>query len=39
MFNRLLLIKVDLVEDKNGNKKTIRIIQRFCKTFNLSKWE
>ena len=30
MFNRLLLTKVDLVGDKNGNKKTIRII-RFCK--------
>ena len=36
MFNGLLLAKVDLVEDKNGNKKTILII-RFCKTFNLSK--
>ena len=38
MFIRLLLTKVDLVEDKNGNKKTTRMI-RFCKTFNLSKIE
>ena len=28
-FNKLLFTKVELVEDKNGNEETIRIM-RFC---------